>query len=482
MKKNFFVLTVGLVLLVAMFSYAEQSLAPAQALKSTIEDQKNIEVTVYNNNLGLVKDMRFLRLPQGEGELRFMDVAAAIIPETVHIKSLNFPKDFSVLEQNYEYDLMNGNKLLDKYVGKDIKLLDFNPYQDRKTETPAKLLSNNGDQIYQINNEIYLGHPGYRILPELPENLIAQPTLTWNFRNKAIEPNNIEVSYLTNGINWKADYVLVVDAKDVLADLSGWVTVNNQSGATYKNAKLKLIAGEVNRVVEPTRRSRGGMEKAMMLAVADSGAGFEEQSFFEYHIYDLQRPTTIKDKQQKQISLLEANDAQVKKEFITTAENYYFYSRLSDKQKQSVQVFIKFKNAKENNLGMPLPAGIIRLYKKDTKDALQFIGEDRIVHTPKDEEIKIKVGEAFDVVVERVQTDFKQITTRMVESEWEITLRNHKEEDVVIGVVEPMTNGNWSVISKSHDFIKENAFIIRFNVSVAKNDEVKVKYRVQTGM
>ena len=476
MKRNLIVLCC-LMFFIVTLSYAQ----PAGILKSTIEDQINVELTAYNNNLGLVKDSRRINLPEGQGELRFMDVASSIIPETVHVKSLNLSQDFSILEQNYEYDLMDANKLLDKYVGKNVKLLDFNPYQDRKESTDATLLSNNNGQIYSINNEIYLGHPGYKVLPEIPENLIAKPTLMWVFNNKVNKPHELEASYLTNGINWKADYVLVIGADDSSSDLSGWVTLDNQTGATYKNAKLKLIAGEVNRALEPMRRARGGMEKAMMLA-ADSAGGFEEKAFFEYHIYDLQRRTTIKNKQQKQISLLEAIGVKTKKELLTIGQNYYFYSRFNDTQKQPVQVFIKFKNAKESNLGMPLPAGIIRLYKKDTDESMQFIGEDRIEHTPKDENVKIKVGEAFDVVAERVQTDFRQITTKMMESEWEVTLRNHKEEDIMVGVIEPMLNGNWNIISNSHNFIKENAFTIRFDVPVPKNGEVKIKYRVQSGM
>ncbi|MBF0522713.1 MAG: DUF4139 domain-containing protein [Candidatus Omnitrophica bacterium] len=462
---------------------AQNSPAPVadSVLKSTLDDQTNVEVTVYNNNLGLVKDTRKINLPQGEGEIRFMDVAASLMPETVHVKSLSSSKDFKVLEQNYEYDLMDANKLLDKYVGKSIKLLDFNQFQDRKETTDALLLSNNNnEQIYKIGDEIFLGHPGYRVLPEIPENLIAQPTLTWAYRNQASAPQDIEVSYLTNNITWKADYVLVVSADDASSDLSSWVTLDNKSGATYKNAKLKLIAGKVNRA-EPPMQSLG--LKVVREAMVDSMsvAGFEEKAFFEYHIYDLKRPTTIKDKQTKQISLLEASGIKTKKEFLTSGQNYFYYSNVAGKQKQPVEVFVKFKNAQEDNLGMPLPAGIIRLYKKDSGGSLQFIGEDHIEHTPKDEDVKIKVGEAFDIVAERVQTDFRQMTNRMCESEWEITLRNHKEEDVTVGVLEPL-NGNWTIISNSHSFIKQDAFTARFDVVVPKNGEVVVKYRVQTGV
>jgi hypothetical protein len=458
--------------------FSSAAIADKKVSKSTIDDQVAVEVTVYNKNLGLIKDTRNVELPLGEGELRFMDVASHIMPVTVHAKSLNYPDDFSVLEQNYEYDLMNANKLLDKYVGKKIKIIVWNEFQDRKEVVEATLLSNNQDQIYKINDEIFLGHPGIKVLPELPENLIAKPTLTWLYDNKSKIAHNLEVSYLTNNISWKADYVVVLNKDDTSADISGWVTLDNKSGATYNNARLKLIAGDVHRVMEEYE-DRVYMMKEMERAAAPQ---FEEKAFFEYHIYDLQRRTTIKDKQTKQVSLLEATGAEVQKELLVYGIKSYF-TRLYRGQtpKQTVNVYVKFKNTKDNNLGRPLPAGIMRLYKRDDEESLQFIGEDRIDHTPKDEEVRLKIGEAFDVVAERIQTDFKQITTRLHESEWEITLRNHKEEDVKVGIVEPLY-GNWTVLSNSHPYKKIDAFTIRFDIEVPKDQEVKIKYRVRVGL
>ncbi len=464
--------------LVIMF-FSSAAIADKKVSKSTIDDQVAVEVTVYNNNLGLIKDTRNVELPLGEGELRFMDVASHIMPVTVHAKSLNYPDDFSILEQNYEYDLMNANKLLDKYVGKKIKLIVWNEFQDRKEVVEATLLSNNNGQIYKINDEIFLGHPGIKVLPELPENLIAKPTLTWAYDNKSKAGHNLEVSYLTNNISWKADYVVVLNKDDTSADISGWVTLDNKSGATYKNARLKLIAGDVHRVKERFEDRRWPIEAQMAMGKAPQ---FEEKAFFEYHIYDLQRRTTIKDKQTKQISLLEATGAEVQKELLVYGiKSYFIRPYRGQTPKQKVNVYVKFKNTKDNNLGMPLPAGIMRLYKRDDEESLQFIGEDRIDHTPKDEEVRLKIGEAFDVVAERIQTDYKQITTRLHESEWEITLRNHKEEEVTVGIVEPLY-GNWMVISNSHPYKKEDAFTIRFDIDVPKDKEVKVKYRIRVGL
>lgn len=452
----------------------------AVAVTSTSNEQTGVELTVYNNDLGLVKETRKVELPEGTGELRFMDVAAHIMPVTVHVKSTNAPAGFSVLEQNYEYDLMNQEKLLDKYVGKKLKIIDWNKYQDRKEVVEATLLSNNQGQIYQINDEIYLGHPGIKVLPNLPENLIAKPTLTWLYDNGSKKPHQLEVSYLTRNINWRADYVVVLNKDDTQADISGWVTLDNRSGATYKEARLKLVAGEVHRIEEERPLPKMAMRDGAMAARA--APPFKEQAFFEYHIYDLQRKTTVKDNQTKQVSLLEANEVKVKKELLAYGIRSYFTAQYREHNpKQPVNVYVKFKNAKENSLGMPLPAGIMRLYKQDQDGSSQFVGEDKVNHTPKDEEVKLKIGEAFDVVVERRQADFKQLARNLYETEWEMTVRNHKDQEVSVGLVEPLF-GNWQVVSKSQPYTKVDAHTIRFDVTVPKDGQVKVTYRVRVGI
>jgi hypothetical protein len=453
----------------------------SNVVKSTSKEQTNVEVTVYNSNMGLVKDVRNITLPAGKGELRFMDVAAHVNPVTVHVRSVNSPDSLVVLEQNYEYDLMDANKLLDKYVGKKIRLIDDNKYQDRKDTVEAELLSNNNGQIYRIGGEIYLGYPGIRVLPELPDNLIARPTLMWLYDNKTAKPHSVEVSYITGNITWKADYVLVLDKADKKADLSGWVTVDNKSGAAYRDAALKLVAGEVHRAKdydEDARSERVYKAPARQYAAAPS---FEEKALFDYHIYTLQRRTTLKENQTKQISFIDAPGASANKDYIAYGIQSWFSSAFKDTNpKQPVNVYVRFKNSRDNALGMPLPAGVMRLYKKDDEGSLQFIGEDRIKHTPKDEEIKLKVGEAFDIAVERSQTDFKQLTSKQYESEWEITLRNHKEEDVTVQLIEPLF-GTWQVLPGAPKYTKLDASTIRFDVSVPKDKEVKVKYRVRVG-
>ena len=446
--------------------------------KSTGAEQTEVSVTVYNDDLALIKDVRVIKLPLGSGELRFMDVASGIMPVSVHARSLDHQEDFNVLEQNYEYDLINADKLLDKYVGKTIKIMEWNKYQNRKNEVEAELLSNNAGQIYRINDEIYLGHPGIKVIAKLPEDLIAKPTLTWLYENRAENDQTIEVSYLTNNIGWKADYVLSIDKNDELADIAGWVTIDNRSGTTYRNANLKLVAGKPN-IVKRARMAYKDMAQGRMMA-AESVPQFTEKSFSAYHIYDLQRRTTIKDKQMKQISFMDAIAIPMKKELIVRNRRAGYFSRHQNNVKKvPVNVYIKFNNSKQGNLGIPLPAGVIRVYKSDDDSSLQFIGEDNIAHTPKDEEISLNIGEAFDVVAERVQTDYKKFSSSLHESGWKVTVRNHKETDIVVGIEDEVYNGDWEVITSSHTYSKIDAFKIRFNVNVPANDETVVNYKIR---
>jgi len=448
------------------------------ALSTGLEDQTGVAVTIYNVNLGLVKDQRELRLLKGMGGLRFMDVASQIIPASVHIKSLIDHDSIKVLEQNYEYDLLNPQKLLDKYVGKEVKLYYKNPYSEREEILTATLLSNNGGPIFKIGDEITFGHPGRVIFPGVPENLISKPTLVWLIDNELSTKQKVEVSYLTNGINWQADYVVTLNDKDDKADLSGWVTIDNKSGATYKDAKIKLVAGDVNRVKDEYEY-KDKMLRAAEMAAKPAAQQFKEEEFFEYHIYTLQRSATIKDNQTKQINLIKVDTIPVKKDLLYYGARYYYYNQHGEAiSNEKIGVFVEISNKKENNLGIPLPKGKVRVYKHDNEGSLQFIGEDSIDHTPKDEKIRIKIGDAFDVVGSRKQTDWKKIAYDTYEAGFEISLRNHKKEDVVVKVVEPIP-GDWKILSSSHDYKKTEAFTAEFNIPVQKNKETKLTYRVR---
>lgn len=479
MKKTI-VVCFSFLLLAAVFDPCVQAEDKTSAgpltVTSGLNDQTGMAVTIYNVNLGLVKDHRTIGLSKGRGNLRFMDVAAQIIPASVHITSLLDSSNLQVLEQNYEYDLLNPQKLLDKYVGREVKLFSKNPYTEREEIVSATLLSNSGGPIFRINNEITFGHPGRVLFPEVPDNLISKPTLVWLIDNSVAAPQPVEVSYLTNGITWRADYVVTLNARDDLADLSGWVTIDNRSGATYTNARLKLVAGDVNRVREERPVKARMAYKAEAVPAAPQ---FREEEFFEYHIYTLQRSSTIRDNQTKQISLVTANRIPVTKELLYRGQNYYYYNRYSDAiPNQKVGVYIEILNRKENNLGIPLPKGTVRVYKHDSEGSLQFVGEDLIDHTAKDEKLRIKLGNAFDVVGSTRQTDWKKLATDTYEAAFEISLRNHKKEDIVVKVIEPVP-GDWTMLSSSHPYKKAEAFAAEFSIPVPKDGETKLDYRVK---
>lgn len=460
-------------------SSAEKKETKHGAATSTLVDQTSVALTIYNVNLALVKDQRRITLFNGIGDLRFMDVASQIMQTSVHIKSLVNPGTLQVLEQNYEYDLLNPQKLLDKYVGKDVKLITKNPYSEREEIVIATLLSNNGQPIFKIGDEITFGHPGRVIFPGVPEELNAKPTLVWMLDNDLRSTQKIEASYLTNGINWRSDYVVTLNDRDDKADLSGWVTIDNRSGATYNNAKLKLVAGDVNRVRDEQDYRDKLMRVAELQAAKSPAPQFRSDSFFEYHIYTLERPATVKDNQTKQISLVTAGDIPVKKELLYHGANYYYTSRYGEAiSNQKIGVFVEIQNRKESNLGMPLPKGTVRVYKADRDGSLQFVGEDSIDHTPKDEKVRIKLGDAFDVVGSRKQMDWKKIAYDTYEASFEISLRNHKKEDVVVKVIEPIP-GDWKMLNSSHSYKKSEAFTAEFNIPVPKDQEVKLTYRVR---
>jgi hypothetical protein len=465
-----------LVILITFISFIfSTQIGYAAPFTCTLKDQQNVSVTIYNSSIGLVKDTRLIDLKPGIHELKFMDVAAKIDPTTVHIKSLLNGSSLNVLEQNYEYDLLSPQKLLEKFVGQKVQLATINPETKKEEIVEATLLSTQGGNIFQIDDKIHVGHHGRILLSKIPENLIPQPTLVWMLENRFSTPQKLEASYLTSGINWKADYVAVLNKSDTLTDLTGWVTIDNRSGATYQNALLKLVAGDIHRVQQEMK-----MDYARPMAAAkEVSQQFKEESFFEYHLYTLDRRTTIKDNQTKQMTLLDANQVPIKKLFIFSGSpQYYYYQMDQGSNKQKIGVFLEIENTKKNNLGIPLPKGTIRVYKEDKDGSLQFVGEDRIDHTPKDEKFKIKIGEAFDVVGERVQTDYKRLGRNLFEVAFEVSLRNHKKEDIKVLVEEPIP-GDWEMLSNTHSYEKLSAHLIRFDVPVEKDKEVKVKYRIR---
>ena len=452
------------------------------AVTTTLADQSDLAVTVYNSSLALVRDVRQLNLAPGESRLRFMDIAASINPAAVHFRSMTEPSKLSVLEQNYEYDLLDPNKLLQKFVGREVTLR--RPKMTGGTteyeEVKATLLSLNGAPVWKVGNEIVTGLSYESIrFPELPDNLYERPTLLWTLQNSGARRQKVEASYLASNLSWSADYVLNVGREESSGDLDGWVTLVNHSGTAFKNAQLQLVAGDLHRVV-----AQNGMDglKAMSRVAkeADAPASFQQESFSEYHLYSLGRRTSIFDQESKQISLLNASRFPLQKVYVVNGQSYYYRNAAQPGApvKDPVQVFYKFKNEDKAGLGMPLPAGTIRVYQADSRGGSLFVGEDHIDHTPKDETIGLHIGNAFDIVAERKQTDYKKLFDRLYEFEYEITLRNHKDAPVTVECNEPI-GGDWEMSSSTYKFTKTAAFAAQFQVPVDKDGTSVLKYRVR---
>jgi hypothetical protein len=447
--------------------------------QTTLEDQVDLAVTVYNSDIALVRDIRTLRLARGVSELQFMDIAATVNPATVHFRSLSEPARLGVLEQNYEYDLLEPDKLLRKYVGRDVKLVRTRQQDGttRPEEVTARLLSYNNAPVWRIGDEIVTGMGADHIrFPELPENLYSRPTLIWTLENDGNTSHRVEAAYLAGKLSWAADYVLNVGRDDKAADLDGWVTLTNGSGTAFRNAKLQLVAGDLNRV----RQVIGRMSMDSVRAEAAAARPMEQEAFSEYHLYTLGRKTTINNNETKQVSLLGGSGVPVLKRYVVEGQAFYYHNAQHPGApiKDLVQVYYQFKNEERTGLGVPMPAGTVRVYQADSQGGVQFVGEDRITHTPKDETLNLKIGNAFDVVCERNQIDFEKIAGSTYELEYEITLRNHKAAAITVEVNEPL-GGTWQMLRSSHAWTKTAAWASQFSVPVAANGSAVLKYRVR---
>ena len=454
----------------------------ADTPSTTQKDQVDLNITVYNSNVALVRDVRQLSLPSGTFSLKFEDVAASINPATVHFRSLTEPEKLSVIEQNYEYDLLDPAKLLLKYVGKEVTLVhrESDNNSTKWVETKAVLLADNNGPVWKIGDQIVTGMPAesYRF-PDLPENLYSQPTLLWMLENGGAKSHKVEASYLTNNVTWNADYVLTVSRDDKAADLDGWVTLSNNSGTGYKNAKLQLVAGELHRIQTGNANMEMDAVGATRKAMA-APAQFAQESFSEYHLYSLERRTSVADKESKQISLLNATAIPVEKFLLVEGQPYFYRSSqgIGNPIPQTVKVNYRFKNDEKSGLGMPLPAGNFRVYQSDSRGGIQLVGEDKIGHTPKDEKVAIYVGDAFDVVCERKETDFRKISDLVYEFEYQITLRNHKNSDTKVEVREPI-GGDWEVLKSNYKWEKLDSSTVAFEIPVAKDGSATLDYRVR---
>ncbi|MCS7308647.1 MAG: DUF4139 domain-containing protein [Armatimonadetes bacterium] len=466
---------------------------------STSQDTKGVSLTVYNQNFAVVRETRQITLKEGVNFVRYEDVAAQIDPTSLSFKSLTAPHAVAVREQNYQYDLLNPTSILNKSVGKTVRFKQI--YPDGKVEilegtllnpptvTVAQTDAGGGGAMHQglvlrlKDGRIVLNPTGQIELDELPEGLFSRPSLLWKLEVDRAGAHNTQVSYITGGITWKADYVAVVNKDETMVDITGWVTIDNRSGATYREAQLQLMAGDVRRVQEAPGMGGVPMDAMMMKRAAEPQ--FQEEAFFEYHLYTLQGTTTVRNNETKQMTLLSASDVKVTRKLVLDAGRRWWIQGMrgpgmgADTQSVKLNIVVEMRNTQENNMGMPLPKGKVRLYKADERGNLQFLGEDLIDHTPKDELVRLYIGDAFDVVGERKRTDYKQIADRVIEETYEITVRNRKESDVDVWIVEHFW-GEWQILQSSHRYNKLDARTVEFPVRVERNGQVKVTYTVRT--
>jgi hypothetical protein len=467
--------------LAAAFCTLSAAHAAVQEKPSTLADQQSVAVTIYNENLALIKDVRRIALASGDNRLALREVSAQMRPETALLRSLSHAGALRLIEQNFDFDLLTPAKLLEKYVGREVRIVKTHPQTGAESIETATVLAANNGVVLKIGDRIETGLPGRIVYDRVPANLRDRPTLVSELSSSRAGIQTVELSYLSGGLAWKADYVAELNANDDALDLNGWVTLTNRSGTSYPDARLQLVAGDVNRVKnEMALAAKGG---AMRAVPESRAADMAEESLFEYHLYTLQRPTTIRNNQTKQVALLSGTGVPVHKELVLQGNDYYYRSSVGHLgQKMKVGVFVQFENREASRLGLPMPKGIVRVYKKDRAGNAQFVGEDRIDHTPKNERVRLKLGEAFDVTADKKQTDFKRRDTfspwsYVHESAYEIVLRNAKPEAVTVVVREPVP-GDWKMLEETQPHRKVAAGTAEWHIRVPAEGHATLRYRV----
>ncbi len=450
-----------------------------------------VAITIYNENLALVREVRKLTLESGANHVELRDVSARIMPETASF-SARGDAVLQLLEQNFDYDLLSAQSLLGKYVGKRVTTIRTNPATGEETREEATILANNDGVVLQYADRIETGLPGNARLAygDVPANLRDRPTLTIDLQSDKAGEQTADLAYLSGGFSWQADYVASLANDEKTVNLAGWVTLDNQSGSSYENATLQLVAGDVGRV-RPEFDSMV-LRAAAPAVMRENIEPMAEESLFEYHLYTLNRPTTLKNNQKKQVSLLSAASVPVNKEYRLQGAEYWYYNglrgdspELGDKRK--VDVFVEFKNEEASQLGMPLPKGIVRVYKNDSDNRAQFIGEDRIDHTAKNDTVRLKLGSAFDVSGVWKMVDVKNLNNgklgklvngEQYEATYSIELSNAKQEAVTVKVVEPIP-GDWKIVEENNKHEKVGANLAQWQVSVPADGKTELKYKVR---
>ncbi len=467
-----------LLLLVAALAVPAAAQSP---IVSAPESREAVSLTVYNGGFGVVREVRPLVLRRGVQAVRFEGVPARIDPTSLSLASLTAPGALSVLEQNYQYNLIGTNSVLDAAVGQRVRLV--RQIGDQTVVDEGVLISQPGQgRIIELDDGRVLVDPQGTIeLLTRPDGLLSRPSLLWRLASERAGEQRVEARYLTDGISWKADYVAVVDEAETSVDLTGWVTLDNRSGATYPDAGLQLIAGDVRRVQE--QRQEMMYDMAPQMAARAAPAPPQQEAFFEYHLYTFPTPTTIQDRETKQLELLAAADVGVRRQLVVDASGSYFpfYRRPRPgaggaTNEVSAAVVLEVENAESNNMGMPLPAGTVRVYKADSRGNLQFLGEDRIEHTPRNETVRLYIGDAFDVVATRREVANRRISDTEREITVEVEVRNRKETAATVDVVERVFWGDWRITDSTHEAERLDSRTAQFTVTLGPDETETVRY------
>lgn len=489
MRKILMALTVGITLLIfssLAFVSAQDGSSSTSDTNEAPPERDSVAVTIYNQGTALVQDRRTYSFTIGDNIINFTDVAAQIDPTSVNFVSLSDPIGTSVIEQNYIYDLVGTSALLRRYVDETIQVTTANG-----TVYTGQLLSGSGEIILRTDEGgvVVISQDDVQDIqfPELPSGLITRPTLRWLIGSDNGGDQQVELTYLTGGINWTADYNILLASDNSSLDLNGWVTLNNNSGTAFQDATVKLVAGDVNRVQAEVANQR--IQEDMMFAMAADGAApVEQREFFEYQLYEIARNVTVGNNETKQVEFVTGSSVQAITFFVYDGSprfygygGFYFDQYYGQTGITDVGNYLEFTTDEEGGLGADLPAGRIRVYQADIDGSALLIGENRIDHTPQGEDVQIYLGNAFDLVGERIQTDYEEIGNNVMEETFEISLRNHKDDETVeIRIPERMTRwSNWEILESSIEFEQVNAFEIEFRAEVPAGEEVVISYTVR---
>lgn len=455
--------------------------AQSASMQATSADHRDhVAITITNQDLALVRDSRTVHMNAGTVDLAWRDVSAQLRPDTVLLRSKEGRGNVRVMEQNFRQSLLTPQSMLERHVGKSVIVIRTNPATGTETRERAEVLSARDGVVLKFADRIEIGISGRLAFDAVPAGLEDRPALVFTLDNRGPSRQQMELDYLSGGMNWKADYIARLNPAGNRADLSGLFTIANNTGTTFRNAKLQLIAGELSRVQK-------GMPMAAMaradVTYAPAPESVSREAFSDYHLYAVSQPITLDGNQIKQIPFMSSESVPVRREWLLRGGDYVYRSAQAELQNPKIGLFIEFDNAKGGRLGMPLPGGTVRIYGQDAAGNMQFVGEDSIGHTPVGEKVRLKLGNAFDVTAQRRQTDFIRIAgegklEHAFESGHEIVLKNAKKEAVTVKVQEVLP-GDWQMLAESHPHEKASSNEVAWRVSVPAEGQTRLAWRVR---